>query len=545
MTTQRRALWRRFLGRAEREPGRSSSREQGPAQPVVIPAPELAPDDPLIAYLRHRPGATAISDIEVDSPALSALRASGAAMVVPLVSQGELIGLLNLGPRRDRQPYSVDDRALLTNLAAQAAPPVRVAQLVRQQQAEAQERERIDQELQVARLIQQTLLPKAVPERPGWQMAAYYRPAREVGGDFYDFLDLPDGRLGIVVGDVTSKGVPAALVMATTRSVLRATALQLIAPGQVLEQANALLYPDMPPKMFVTCFYAVLDPASGRLSFANAGHHLPYRRHRDGVTELRATGMPLGAMPSMRYEEQEACVGDGDTVLFYSDGLVEAHDSGREMFGFPRLRQLLVDDNAGGAAPIAHLLDGFAQFTGLAWEPEDDITLVSLHRCARQTPLGDPGTHIVARDDRWNTLAAWSVASQAGNERLTMERVEEVVRGLNLAPKRLERLKTAVAEATLNAMEHGNRFQPHLPVDITVRTVDDVLSIQITDRDGGPSGGVAEMPDIEAKLAGRQSPRGWGLFLIEQMVDEMRVSGDDQDHTLELIMRLGGDVNAG
>jgi len=510
----------------------------------VIPAPELAPDDPLIAYLRHRPGATAISDIEVDSPALSALRASGAALVVPLVSQGELIGLLNLGPRRDRQPYSIDDRALLTNLAAQAAPPVRVAQLVRQQQAEAQERERINQELRVARLIQQTLLPKAVPELPGWQMAASYRPAREVGGDFYDFLDLPGGRLGIIIGDVTSKGVPAALVMATTRSVLRATALQFLSPGQVLEQANALLYPDMPPKMFVTCFYAVLDPTSGRLSFANAGHHLPYRHHRDGVTELRATGMPLGAMPSMRYEEQEACVGDGDTVLFYSDGLVEAHDEGREMFGLPRLRRLLADHNVDGATPIAHLLDGLARFTGPAWEPEDDITLVTLHRCAGQTPIRDPGNYVVAGDDREHTLAAWSVASQAGNERLTMERVAAVVRGLNLAPKRLEQLKTAVAEAVLNAMEHGNGYQSHLPVDITVRTLDDVLSIRITDRGGGPSGDAPETPDIEAKLAGRQSPRGWGLFLVEQMVDEMRVSGDDHEHTLELIMRLGGDVDA-
>ncbi len=544
MTTHRPALWRRFLGRAEIGPGRSPSREQEPAQPVVIPAPELAPDDPLIAYLRHRPGATAISDIEVDSPALSALRASGAALVVPLLSQGELIGLLNLGPRRDRQPYSIDDRALLTSLAAQAAPPVRVAQLVQQQQAEAQERERINQELRVARLIQQTLLPKAVPELSGWQMAASYRPAREVGGDFYDFLELPDGRLGIVIGDVTSKGVPAALVMATTRSVLRATALQFVSPGQVLEQANALLCPDMPPKMFVTCFYAILDPESGRLSYANAGHHLPYRRHQSGVTELRATGMPLGAMPGMRYEEQEVFLGDGDTVLFYSDGLVEAHDASREMFGLPRLRQLLADQNLDGAPPIAHLLDGLARFTGPAWEPEDDVTLVSLQRCPQPAlmtgPKEDGSDH-----GTWQTLAAWNVPSEPGNERLTMERVAEVVRGLNLPPKRVERLKTAVAEATLNAMEHGNRFQPHLPVDITVQASHDALVIRIKDCGGGPSGGAAEMPDIEAKLAGHQSPRGWGFFLIEQMVDETRVSADDHEHTLELIMRLGGDADAG
>lgn len=545
MTTDRRAFWRRLVERSKNGTERSSSRELEQTQPVVMPAPELAPDDPLIAYLRRSPGATAISDIDVDSPALSALRASGATLVVPLVSQGELIGLLNLGPRRDLQPYSIDDRALLTDLAAQATPPVRLAQLVRQQQAEAQERERIDQELRVARLIQQTLLPKAVPELPGWQMAASYRPAREVGGDFYDFLDLPDGRVGIIIGDVTSKGVPAALVMATTRSVLRATALQFLSPGQVLEQANLLLYPDMPPKMFVTCFYAVLDPESGQLSYANAGHHLPYRRHRGDVTELRATGMPLGAMPSMRYEEQEVSISSGETILFYSDGLVEAHDANRQMFGLPRLRQLLAECGPDSKEPIAHLLDGLAHFTGPAWEPEDDITLVSLHRCPHPASITGQSDSVVASNDTWRILAEWSVPSKPGNERLIMERVAEVVRGLSLDPKRVERLKTAVAEATLNAMEHGNAFQPHLPVDITVWASDAALSIRITDRGGGPSGNDAEMPDIEAKLAGRQSPRGWGLFLIEQMVDETRVSADGHEHTLELIMRLGGDANAG
>src|SRR5678816_3243438 len=114
------------------------------------------------------------------------------------VSQGELIGLLNLGPRLSEQDYSADDRALLNNLATQAGPAVRVAQLVRQQQIEAQARERLESELRVARLIQQTLLPKEMPNLPGWSVAGYYQPARAVGGDFYDFLYLSDGRLGLV-----------------------------------------------------------------------------------------------------------------------------------------------------------------------------------------------------------------------------------------------------------------------------------------------------------------------------------------------------------
>ncbi len=152
-----------------------------------------------------------VDTLNIASPALEAMRAAGIKLAVPLVSQGELLGVLNLGPRLSQQDYSSDDRALLNNLATQAAPALRVAQLVRQQQAEVRARERIEQELQVARLIQRTLLPKTEPVLPGWQISAYYRPARAVGGDFYDFLEMPDGRLAIIVGDVTDKGVPAAL----------------------------------------------------------------------------------------------------------------------------------------------------------------------------------------------------------------------------------------------------------------------------------------------------------------------------------------------
>ena len=193
-------------------------------------------------------GAVDISALQLESPALEGLREAGVKLVVPLVSQGELIGLLNLGPRRSEQEYSADDRKLLNDLAGQAAPAVRVAQLVREQQAEARERERIEQELRVAQLIQQQFLPKELPDLPGWQVGAYYGPAREVGGDFYDFIELPDGQIGIVVGDVTDKGVPAALVMATTRSILRAEAPRARSRrARSSTRANELLCPRFRP----------------------------------------------------------------------------------------------------------------------------------------------------------------------------------------------------------------------------------------------------------------------------------------------------------
>jgi predicted ester cyclase len=183
---------------------------------------------------------------------------------------------------------------------------------------EIRERERIGQELRLARSIQQASLPKEVPTIEGWQVTPYYQSAREVGGDFYDFLEFEDGRVGLVVGDATGKGMPAALVMATTRSMLRALARASNSPGEVLEQINDLLVTDIPPNMFVTCFYAILDPKSGHLVYANAGHDLPYVRRREGdCEELRARGMPLGAHAGdeLRGERDHLTSQRGSTIL--------------------------------------------------------------------------------------------------------------------------------------------------------------------------------------------------------------------------------------
>ncbi len=383
-TKNKRGFWQNLLGRDEGKASDETPAVAEPSRQIAAPELEIAPNDPILAYLADASGVVEVEKLDLDSPALRTMKAAEVKLVVPLVSQGDLIGLLNLGPRLSQQEYSADDRKLLSDLATQTAPAVRVAQLVRQQQQEAQERERIEQELRVARLIQQTLLPKTLPELPGYDVAAYYQPAREVGGDFYDVLELEDGRLGLVVGDVTDKGVPAALVMATTRTLLRAAAQRLFSPGEVLRRANDALVTDIPPNMFITCLYAILDIESGRLGYANAGHDLPYRRRRaersEGAEELRATGMPLGLMPGMGYEEKEIVLEKGESVLFYSDGLVEAHDPHREMFGFPRLQGLVGTHRSGGSALIGFLLSELTRFTGEEWDQEDDITLVTLER---------------------------------------------------------------------------------------------------------------------------------------------------------------------
>jgi serine phosphatase RsbU (regulator of sigma subunit) len=243
------------------------------------------------------------------------------------------------------------------------------------------ESERVAQELRVARLVQQQFLPAEVPELSGWRVVAFYRSAREVGGDFYSFIDLPTGELGVAIGDVTDKGAPAALVMATTQGLLGAEAPRVGSPSSVLERINEVLVLNTPEKMFVTCLYIVLDPATGRLQFANAGHNLPYMSTENGVVELRATGMPLGLMPSSGYELKDAAVPPGTRVLLHSDGLAEAHSSNGEMFGLPRVMEVM--DNCPRADDLIDaLMVELERFTGADWEQEDDITLVTLERFA-------------------------------------------------------------------------------------------------------------------------------------------------------------------
>ena len=295
-------------------------------------------------------------------------------------------GQFAAGDYSQRVPISRKDEigqleAQFNTMAQQLVESIERQKLLTEQQARLEERARIEQELRTAQYIQRSLLPAEVPSLPGWQLLPIYRPAREVGGDFYDFLPFEDGRLGIVIGDATDKGVSAALLMATTCTMLRTAARGSDSPGEVLGRVNELLAATIPSGMFVTCFYAVLDPDNGSLCYANAGHDLPFWRHSSGVSELKATGMPLGMLPGSRYDVREAVLAPGDSLLFYSDGLVEAHNPQRDMFGFPRLMSLMAA-HTGGTELVDYLLCELATFTGATVEQEDDVTLLAICRAS-------------------------------------------------------------------------------------------------------------------------------------------------------------------
>src|ERR671921_1318048 len=297
--------------------------------------------------------------------------------------RGELRGLLPTG--RERETTGIVIHRISGGKIVEEWSTNSVGSFVEDLVQEMREREHIEQELQLARSIQKASLPKEVPQLEGWRITPLYQPARQVGGDFYDFHLLSEGRVGLVVGDATGHGVPAALVMSTTCGMLQLAAQELgsSSPGEVLSRVNETLFTRIPANMFVTCFYCILDPDRATLSYANAGHDLPYvlRGSSGDVEELRARGMPLGIMPGMGYEEKEIVLEEGEAALFYSDGLVEAHDPMGEMFGFPRLRALVAEHDDERSL-VDSLLEELYSFVGEGWKQEDDITLLTLRRSA-------------------------------------------------------------------------------------------------------------------------------------------------------------------
>ncbi|MGH2750615.1 MAG: PP2C family protein-serine/threonine phosphatase [Actinomycetota bacterium] len=340
---------------------------------------EIELDHAAVEALRRAPGPLDLDKDELVSRSLECFREVYVKLAVPLVSQGELVGVLNLGPRMSETDYSTQDYRLLEKLSSHTAAAVRVALLVREHDNDLRERERIESEMRVARLIQQQLLPKKLPQVEGWDVDVHYHPARDVGGDFYDFVELADGRIVLVAGDVTGKGVPAALVMATTRSLLRGEITRLPSPAEILRRANEQLCNDIPQNMFVTCMCAIIDPATGRTVMSNAGHNVPYISNGLRVREFRATGMPLGLLEDVTYDESETTLRPGDSFILHSDGLAEARNESGEMFGFPRMKTVLEGTDSPESA-IGSLLDELHDFAGPDYEQEDDITLVVLQR---------------------------------------------------------------------------------------------------------------------------------------------------------------------
>jgi sigma-B regulation protein RsbU (phosphoserine phosphatase) len=299
--------------------------------------------------------------------------------VMPLIAEGNSIGALVVD---SREPHTLDEDQLrfFNLLANQAAIALEKARL----HQEALTRQRMVEELSVARQIQLSLLPSSLPRVPGWDFAAFYRPARQIGGDFYDFFDLPGktSEWGIIIADVADKGVPSALYMALCRTVIRTIAFTGRSPASSLMRASNLILQDSQSDLFLSALYAKLDTYTGRVIFCNAGHNpaLWWHANRNEFEQLTTKGIILGAFEDIELEERRVDISPGDVMVFYTDGVTEAIDPQEHEFGLERLRPVIAAKARGSAreilTSIVKAVDTFAQDA----PPFDDLTLVVVKR---------------------------------------------------------------------------------------------------------------------------------------------------------------------
>lgn len=330
---------------------------------------------------------------ELPTPSLRAI------LWAPLKGKTRVLGAIVLSRAHDQPVFTASDEKLLMALASQAAISVENARLHR----EVLEKERLEKELELARDVQASLIPSKTPSIPGWDFAAYWQPAREVSGDFYDFIsdvgviDLAkesspsispatqingSPRHGIVIADVSDKGMHAALFMALTRSIVRASTTAGLSPADGLTQTNRLLCVDSINGMFVTLFYSQLDPVKNELTYVNAGHNPPlhYRAKERMLAELTATGIMLGFDDSRRLEQRLVKLEPGDFVIFYTDGVTEAMNEQYDQYGEERLRDLIHANSSASPGEILRALrDALAGFVG-SHPQSDDITIVIAKR---------------------------------------------------------------------------------------------------------------------------------------------------------------------
>ena len=335
-------------------------------------------DDPLLLALQEKTRPTPFADfkmVEDMSPLFNRLDGLGIFLVVPLVSQTEPVGFIGLSKKTTRFRYSYEDITLLDVLSNQMVVAMDNARLYQ----ESLEKQRLEEELNLARQIQQELLPKTCPKEESFEFSAFIQPARQVGGDYYDFLQTDSGSIAIAIADASGKGIPAALLISLVHASLRAEVKNRLPPPMVISNINQLIFSSTTSEKFATMFYGELSPHERRFSYCNAGHNYPLVVHEDGGVELLDKGgLILGVFPEAIYEAGEVALRKNDTLFFYSDGLTENFNSKEEEFGEERLLNLLVEHRFLGAEELKQKVMQVVIDFGEGNPPYDDFTIVVL-----------------------------------------------------------------------------------------------------------------------------------------------------------------------
>lgn len=303
-------------------------------------------------------------------------------LCVPLSLKNATLGVIYVDNRLQAGIFTPSDRDLLSAIASNAAIAIENARLYQL----AVEKGRLERELQMARQVQVSLLPTEIPQLPGWEVASRWLPARQVSGDFYDFFSAPNQPPGLVIADVSDKGMPAAMFMGLTRTILRASLDQATSPVQGVERANRLICRDSSNSMFVTLFLAQIEPASGDITYVNAGHNPPLVYQADHAPDhepirwLARTGMALGVLPETEYQQSSLHLSPGDFILLYTDGVVDAQSPQGEPFGVHRLETLALQYRTAPVAQLIQALESALAAHSGDFDPIDDITILAVKR---------------------------------------------------------------------------------------------------------------------------------------------------------------------
>ena len=316
---------------------------------------------------------------DADAMEQALLRRINAELLLPMPGRARLMGLMALGPKKSEEPYTPTDLRTLQSVAAQTGLTLEVAELVRTLADASAQQERMNREIEIAREVQQRLFPQSIPVIAGVSLAGMCRPASEVGGDYYDLIELEGGHLGFAIGDVSGKGISAALIMASLRASLRG--LLIDAPGdlaKMMQKVNRLVYEASSSSRYATFFFAVYSPETWELRYVNAGHNPPILVKQDSgeFRRLEACGPVVGLLPFVDYEEQSMILEAGDLLIAYTDGISEAMTAEDEEWGEDRMLEAMPRRRSALASEvIAKVFHAVEEFTAGA-EQHDDMTLL-------------------------------------------------------------------------------------------------------------------------------------------------------------------------
>ncbi len=340
--------------------------------PAVEPDLKLRIGQGLAGWAAKTQKSLIVPDVKQDPHYIEARTETQSEMVVPISSQDRIIGVFNLESDK-LSAFEEEDLELLEAFASLAAISIERAR----QHEEILEKRKLEEELSIAKRIQQSFLPREKPQIAGFDISGFNIPSEEVGGDYYDFIPIIDNQRGIVIGDVSGKGIPAALIMASFRASLIAEIRNNYAIGSIMFKVNNLLFESTEPDIYVTAVYGVLDIKNKIFTFVNAGHNAPLLRHADGKMEyLTQGGLALGTFENSKYEERPVKLNPGDIIVFYTDGVTEAKNEKEEEFGTKRLKQAINDSRHLGATQMQENIYKAVKDFASDLSQADDLTMM-------------------------------------------------------------------------------------------------------------------------------------------------------------------------